>query len=65
MSEERKFLHDISSPLAGSMMLIESVIATGSVLSDEDVGDLKKVYAALEKITALVEVRRKELWRKE
>ena len=67
MSDERKFLHDLASPLATALFLIDIAIedAGSAALSGtanlEIAESLRKTLGALEKMKALLHIRRTQL----
>lgn len=64
MSEEREFLHDIASPLTLVSALVEDTLVRlrrSSALTDEDLAVLEETLQALDRISAMVHKRGKEL----
>ena len=62
MKKEREFLHDLASPIATAKLLLEAAIEDCEAAGDE-AGEarLKKVMAAVEKISTLLTDRRDEM----
>jgi hypothetical protein len=59
---ERNFLHDLSSPLAGVQLVLETLVA--DVPKGDPTGMLRRIEIALrgvEKMKRLMEVRREDL----
>jgi len=63
-TSERKFLHDLSSPLATALFLADVLaenLPAGSTLSTEDAQQLKTLLAELERVKTLIQKRRETL----
>lgn len=65
---ERKFLHDISSPL-GTALFISDVLAesltVGSPLSEEDLQQIKTILSELDRVKNMIQKRREILIQEE
>ncbi len=65
---ERKFLHDLATPLGTAMLLTDIIledIQTRADIDPEDVMKLGDIYKALEKIKSLIYERREILIKNE
>jgi hypothetical protein len=63
-ADERKFLHDLSNPLAIAIGMLESVIDDGKIkgtLNEVQTIKLDKVKVAIDKMTELLRARRTEI----
>ncbi len=58
MKTEREFLHDISTPVATALFLIDSLLDNSSEVQDDK---LKKLQIKLEEIKVHIESRRNDL----
>lgn len=62
--EERKFLHDIASPISGALALIEGLLETlkvGNPLSSDDLDDLQLLFTVLGKAKESIVKRRNSI----
>ena len=63
-SDERKFLHDIASPVGTALFVVDMVLdsmGSRSDVSAEELTQIKQVYEMLEKIKKTIEQRREVL----
>ena len=63
-TEERKFLHDIASPISGALALVEGLIETlkeGNPLSADDLKDLQLLFTVLGKARESIVKRRNSI----
>ena len=63
-NSERKFLHDISSPLGTALLLSDSLAETvqpGTALTEESVDQIKTVLHELERVRTIIQKRREFL----
>jgi hypothetical protein len=61
MEDERKFLHDISSPLAVAIFVLEVAledVKPDAILDKDSFESLQKAFGALEKLKKMIEDRR-------
>lgn len=68
MTAERKFLHDLASPLGTTMFLIDAHLETlreragaDPAQQLQDIQQVEKIYAAVEKVRAILNARREAL----
>ncbi|MEO5668826.1 MAG: hypothetical protein ABIR96_12265 [Bdellovibrionota bacterium] len=64
MSDEKKFLHDIASPLGAASLMLDSLLEDleeKKVLQPDDLEALKHVQAAIAKANLLLTTRRDQV----